>query len=91
MRGKIAPKGLFPGSPQCCVSQDNSRYCGGIQRGAGAPLCVVAEEGVTGEKPHRKGFSSRAVFRFTFGRPKVNRGVRGRVAPEMPSTETRFL
>ena len=23
-----------------------------------------------------------AVFRFTFGRPKVNRGVRGRVAPE---------
>ena len=25
-----------------------------------------------------------AVFRFTFGRPKVNRGVRGRVAPETP-------
>ena len=25
-----------------------------------------------------------AVFRFTFGRPKVNRGVRGRAAPDSP-------
>ena len=25
-----------------------------------------------------------AVFRFTFGRPKVNRGVRGRAAPDTP-------
>ena len=35
----------------------------GIPKG-GAPLCVVAEEGVTGEKPHRKGFSPVRVVTF---------------------------
>src|SRR5699024_1104124 len=53
------------------------RPCGGFQRGAGAPLCVVAEEGVTGEKPHRKGFSSRAVFWLLFVRTKSNLGSGG--------------
>ena len=43
-----------PGSPQ--------DWLGGFQRGTGVPLCVVAEKGVTGEKPHRKGFSLRVVF-----------------------------
>ena len=54
------------------VEQRDWRLCGGFQRGAGAPLCVVADEGVTGEKPHRKGFSLRAVFWLLFVRTKSN-------------------
>ena len=50
--------------------------CGGFQRGR-CPLCVVAEEGVTGEKPHRKGFSSRACFCLLFPREKSNPGSGG--------------
>ena len=38
------------------------------------PLCVVAEEGVTGEKPHRKGFSLRACFCLLFPRGKSRSG-----------------
>ena len=52
----------------------------GIPKGA-SPLCVVAEEGVTGEKPHRKGFSSRACFWLLFARAKSNPGFGGE-APE---------
>ena len=56
------------------VEQRGRRLCGGFQRGACAPLCVVADEGVTGEKPHRKGFSLRAVFWLLFVRTKSNPG-----------------
>ena len=48
-------------------------YAGGIPKGA-SPLCVVAEEGVTGEKPHRKGFSLRACFCLLFPRGKSRSG-----------------
>ena len=41
------------------------------------PLCVVAEEGVTGEKPHRKGFSLRAPFCLLFRRGKSRPGCGG--------------
>ena len=51
----------------------------GFQRGQ-CPLCVVAEEGVTGEKPHRKGFSSRACFWLLFARAKSDPGL-GRGGP----------
>ena len=50
-----------------------------------APLCVVAEEGVTGEKPHRKGFSSRACFCLLFSREKSRSGYGGET-PETPGT-----
>ena len=46
----------------------------GIPKGA-RPLCVVAEEGVTGEKPQRKGFSPVRVFAYFFHEEKVGRGV----------------
>ena len=48
----------------------------GIPKGA-RPLCVVAEEGVTGEKPHRKGFSLRAPFCLLFRRGKSRPGCGG--------------
>ena len=41
------------------------------------PLCVVAEEGGTGEKPHRKGFSLRAPFCLLFRRGKSRPGCGG--------------
>ena len=37
------------------------------------PLCVVAEEGVTGEKPHRKGFSLVCPFGDFYDKGKVTR------------------
>ena len=55
------------------VEQRDWRLCGGFQRGAGAPLCVVADEGVTGEKPHRKGFSPVRVFGYFLHEQKVTR------------------
>ena len=56
----------------------------------GAPLCVVADEGVTGEKPHRKGFSSRAVFWSLFVRTKSDPGFGGG-APARFRKETYFF
>ena len=53
--------------------QRDRRLCGGFQRGACAPLCVVADEGVTGEKPHRKGFSPVRVFGYFLHEQKVTR------------------
>ena len=46
----------------------------------GAPLCVVADEGVTGEKPHRKGFSLVCPFGDFSDKGKVTQGP-GRGAP----------
>ena len=78
----LAKEATPPCTPRVpSVRQDNWRLCGGFQRGAGAPLCVVADEGATGEKPHRKGFSSRAVFWLLFVRTKSNPGL-GRGGPE---------
>ena len=55
--------------------------CGGMRDAelvpTRAPLCVVAEEGVTGEKPHRKGFSLRAPFCLLFRRGKSRPGCGG--------------
>ena len=79
MRGLGPPALDSPPAPQALrgtstVEQRGRRLCGGFQRGACAPLCVVADEGVTGEKPHRKGFSLRAVFWLLFVRTKSNPG-----------------
>src|SRR5699024_236937 len=73
------------------------RVCGGFQRGR-CPLCVVAEEGVTGEKPHRKGFSLRAVFWLLFVRTRSSpgwgageaprKGGYGAESPEIACAET---
>ena len=68
--------------------QRDRRLCGGFQRGAGTPLCVVAEEGVTGEKPHRKGFSSRACFWLLFARAKSDSGSWAE-SPESPGVRGR--
>src|SRR5699024_10530845 len=73
--------GFSPG-PASPERRFHWRSCGGFQRGARAPLCVVAEEGVTGEKPHRKGFSSRACFCLLFPRGKSRSGSGG----ETPAT-----
>ena len=67
-----------PPAPQALRSvsageQRDRRLCGGFQRWAGAPLCVVAEEGVTGEKPHRKGFSLVCPFGDFYDKGKVTR------------------
>ena len=56
--------------------QDRFLPMRGIPKGA-RPLCVVAEEGVTGEKPHRKGFSLRAPFCLLFRRGKSRPGCGG--------------
>ena len=64
--------------------------CGGFQRGAGAPFCVVADEGVTGGKPHRKGFSLRACFWLLFARAKSNSGC-GAESPIKFRKETCFV
>ena len=61
----------YPGSAHKNTGQLQGRR--GNPKGA-SPLCVVAEEGVTGEKPHRKGFSLRAVFWLLFVRTKSNPG-----------------
>ena len=63
------------------------QQCRGDSKG-GEPLCVVAEEGVTGEKPHRKGFSSRACFWLLFARAKSNSG-HGAESPEIPGVRGR--
>ena len=55
------------------VPGQSAGLTGGIPKGA-SPLCVVAEEGVTGEKPHRKGFSLRACFCLLFPRGKSRSG-----------------
>ena len=69
------------------VSHRTFNNAGGIPKGA-SPLCVVAEEGVTGEKPHRKGFSSRACFWLLFARAKSNSGSGGET-PETPGVRGR--
>ena len=58
------------------VPGQSAGLTGGIPKGA-CPLCVVAEEGVTGEKPHRKGFSLRAPFCLLFRRGKSRPGCGG--------------
>ena len=70
------------------VSHRTIGNAGGFQRGQ-CPLCVVAEEGVTGEKPHRKGFSLRAPFCLLFRRGKSRSGYGGE-APEKFREETCF-
>ena len=77
MRGLRPPLWILPRTvlrDASTVEQKGLSLCGGFQRGAGAPLCVVAEEGVTGEKPHRKGFSLRACFCLLFPRGKSRSG-----------------
>src|SRR5699024_12567587 len=80
MRGLRPPLWILPRTAlrgASTVEQRDWRICGGFQRGAGAPLCVVAEEGVTGEKPHRTGFSSRAAFWSLLVRTKRDPGFGG--------------
>ena len=62
------------------VIQNNYKLCGGFQRGAGAPLCVVAGEGYIREGPHRKGPSLMRFFGHFLSAQKVTRGV----GPEAP-------
>ena len=76
---------------ECPSPTRTSRFsCGGFQRGTGVPLCVVVEEGVTGEKPHRKGFSLRACFWLLFARAKSNSGC-GAESPIKFRKETCFV
>ena len=63
------------------VIQNNYKLCGGIQRGACAPLCVVAGEGSIREGPHRKGPSLVRPFGYFSGEGKVPRGT-GAEAPK---------
>ncbi len=56
------------------VEQRDRRLCGGFQRGACAPLCVVVGEGYIREGPHRKGPSLMRLFGHFFGVEKVTRG-----------------
>src|SRR5699024_585162 len=55
------------------AEQDIGRVCGGFQRGACAPLCVVAGEGSIGEGPHRKGPSPMRFFGYFLSVQKVTR------------------
>ena len=77
-RGGCGP--LFGFSPQqsmrgaSTVEQKDRRLCGGFQRGACAPLCVVVGEGYIREGPHRKGPSLMRLFGHFFGVEKVTRG-----------------
>src|SRR5699024_5202721 len=48
--------------------------CGGIQRGAGAPLCVVVGVGFIGEGPHRKGPAPMRFFGYFLSVQKVTKG-----------------
>ena len=66
------------------VIQNNYKLCGGIQRGACAPLCVVAGEGSIREGPHRKGPSLMRPFGDFSGEGKVTR-VRAGTAREVPN------
>src|SRR5699024_8280344 len=66
-----APPALSSGS---AVAQDIGRLCGGFQRGARAPLCVVAGVGSIGEGPQRKGPSVMRPFAYFSGEGKVGRG-----------------
>ena len=56
------------------VEQRDRRLCGGFQRGACAPLCVVVGVGSIREGPHRKGPSLMRLFGHFFGVEKVTRG-----------------
>src|SRR5699024_558337 len=53
--------------------QRDWRICGGFQRGAGAPLCVVAGEGSIREGPHRKGPSLMRLFGYFLSAQKGTR------------------
>ena len=55
--------------------QRDRRLCGGFQRGACAPLCVVAGEGYIREGPHRKGPSLMRPFGYFSGEGTVPRGM----------------
>ena len=55
------------------VIQNNYKLCGGFQRGACAPLCVVAGEGYIREGPHRKGPSLMRFFGHFLSAQKVTR------------------
>ena len=53
------------------VIQNNFKLCGGFQRGACAPLCVVVGEGSIREGPHRKGPSLMRFFGHFLSAQKV--------------------
>ena len=57
------------------ITEDDHKLCGGIQRGACAPLCVVAGVGFIREGPHRKGPSLVRLFGHFLSVQKVTRGV----------------
>ena len=57
------------------ITEGDHKLCGGIQRGACAPLCVVAGVGSTREGPHRKGPSLVRLFGHFLSVQKVTRGV----------------
>ena len=63
---------------------------GGIQRGTGVPLCVVAGVGFIGEGPHRKGPFPMRPFAYFSGEGKVGRGP-GAKPPEKFRKETYFF
>ena len=57
------------------ITEGDHKLCGGIQRGACAPLCVVAGVGFIREGPHRKGPSLVRLFGHFLSAQKVTRGV----------------
>ena len=61
-------------------NEDNYRARGGIQRGTGVPLCVVAGVGYIGEGPHRKGPAPMRAFAYFSHEGKVGPGL-GREGP----------
>ena len=65
------------------ITEDDHKLCGGIQRGACAPLCVVAGVGSIREGPHRKGPSLMRPFAYFSGEGKVGRGT-GAEPPKSP-------
>ena len=69
----ILPRTVLRGAST--IEQRDWRICGGFQRGACAPLCVVVGEGYIREGPHRKGPSLVRLFGYFFGVEKVTRGV----------------
>ena len=70
------------------VIQNNYKLCGGIQRGACAPLCVVVGEGYIREGPHRKGPSLMRFFGHFLSAQKVTRVWAGE-AQDLRGTEVK--
>ena len=70
------------------ITEGDHKLCGGIQRGACAPLCVVVGEGFIREGPHRKGPSLMRFFGHFLSAQKVTRGM-GPGRPHTPGIRGR--